>query len=49
LPIEFGSVFSELRRTAAQNVQLKGMALGRLASCSCGFALGGQCQRLAAK
>jgi hypothetical protein len=49
LQIEFGSAFSELRRTAAQSVQLKGVTLGRLTGYSRGFDLGGHRQCLAAK
>ena len=47
LQIKAGSKFSEVRRAAAQSVQLKGVTLGRLAGC--GFDLGGQRQRLPAK
>ena len=49
LQIKAGSEFSEVRRTAAQSVQRKGVTLGRLAGCGRAFDLGGQRQRLTAK
>jgi hypothetical protein len=45
LQFKCGSDFSEVRRTAAQSVQLESVTLGRLAGCA--FDLGGQ--RLATK
>jgi hypothetical protein len=49
LQIKGGSNFSEVRRTAAQSVQLKDVPLGRLADCGRGIDLDGQRQRLPAK
>jgi hypothetical protein len=49
LQIKGGSDFSEVRRTTAQSVQLRGVTVGRLAGCGCGLDVGGQRQCLPAK